>query len=359
MAADLLEAAATGGRRQQATVGGHRLTLSNLDKVLYPGSGTTKAAVLSYYARIAPVMLPHLRDRPVTLRRFPDGATGPSFFEKNAPRGRPDWLPTAPVPRRAGKGEPDINYVLLCDEAGLVWAANMAALELHVPMWRAAPGARTYGPADLMVFDLDPGEPADMVECCRVACWLRQALAEEGYDAYPKTSGSKGLQVYVPLRPAIPGATSRDLAHRFARAAERALPGEVVANMRKDLRMGKVLVDWSQNHPAKTTVAAYSLRARPRPTVSTPVHWDEVEACERSGDADRLVFEQDEVLQRVASTGDLFAPLVEGEPGAGRGGAARRATKKGKKGRSASSGARTTPKKSTPKKTTAKKAAPG
>ncbi|MGH9087242.1 MAG: non-homologous end-joining DNA ligase [Acidimicrobiales bacterium] len=310
MANDLL-AAAAGGGRQQPTVGGHRLTLSNLDKVLYPAAGTTKAAVIAYYAQIAPVLLPHVRDRPVTLRRFPEGVEGPSFFEKNAPRGRPSWLPTAPVPRRAGDGEPDIDYVLLCDEAGLVWVANMAALELHVPMWRAAPGVHAYGSSDLMVFDLDPGGPAGMVECCRVACWLRQALADEGYEAYPKTSGSKGLQLYVPLRPAVPGEDARDLAHRFARLAERALPGEVVSNMRKDLRRGKVLVDWSQNHPAKTTVAAYSLRARPRPTVSTPVHWREVEACEREGNADRLVFECDDVLRRVAATGDLFAPLVE------------------------------------------------
>ena len=301
------------GARQTASVDGHRVPLSNLDKVLYPEAGTTKAAVIAYYAQIAPVLLSHLRDRPVTLHRFPEGTTGPSFYEKNAPRGRPSWVPIAPVPRRAEPraGEPDIRYVVLCDVAGLVWAVNLAALELHVPMWRVEGGRHAYGPADLMVFDLDPGPGTGMVECCRVAQWLRQALGDESYEAHPKTSGSKGLQVYVPLRPPVPGETSRDQAHRFARDAERAMPDLVVSNMRKDLRRGKVLVDWSQNHPAKTTVAAYSLRARPRPTVSTPVRWEEVADCERSGDAGRLVFEHESVLSRVEATGDLFAPLLE------------------------------------------------
>lgn len=306
----VVEGAAAGGRRH-ALVDGRRLVLSNLDKVLYPERGTTKAAVLAYYAQIAPVILPHLRDRPVTLRRFPEGATGPSFYEKNVPRGAPDWVPTTPVPRRAHAGEPAIRYVLLCDVAGLVWAANLAALELHVPMWRVRPGAAAYGPADLMVFDLDPGEGVGVVECCGVARWLRRALAEDGFDAFPKTSGSKGLQVYVPLRPPMAGEESRELARRYAREAVRAMPDQVVANMRRDLRPGKVLVDWSQNNPAKTTVAAYSLRARRRPTVSTPVRWAEVDACERTGDPDRLVFELDDVLRRVASTGDLFAPLAD------------------------------------------------
>lgn len=314
MASDVLDASAHGGRRY-ATVDGRRLALSNLDKVLYPQAGVTKAAVLAYYAQVAPVMLPHLRDRPVTLRRFPEGATGPSFFEKNAPRGRPDWVPTAAVQRRARGGDDDIHYVLLCDVAGLVWAANLAALEIHVPMWRVDPSSDAYGDADLMVFDLDPGDPAGIVECCRVGLWLREALADEGFEAYPKTSGSKGLQLYTRLDPPRPGAASRELAHRFARAAERALPDDVVSNMRKDLRPGKVLVDWSQNHPSKTTVAAYSLRARPRPTVSTPVRWEEVEACERKGDPAALVFELDDVLQRIETTGDLFGPLVEVPPG--------------------------------------------
>lgn len=199
---------------------------------------------------------------------------------------------------------------MLCEAAGLVWVANLAALELHVPMWRARRGCRSFGRADLMVFDLDPGEPAGMVECCRVARWLREALAGEGYEAHPKTSGSKGLQLYVRLRPPVPGEVSRETAHRFAREAEQGLPDAVVSKMRKDLRPGKVLVDWSQNHPTKTTVVVYSLRGHPWPTVSTPVRWEEVEACERSGDPDLLVFGPDDVLGRVASTGDLFAPLA-------------------------------------------------
>lgn len=309
MAGDVLEAASRSGR-QYATVDGRRLALSNLDKLLYPQAGVTKAAVLAYYARIAPVMLPHLRDRPVTLRRFPEGATGPSFFEKNAPRGLPEWVPTAAVQRRARGDGDTIRYVLLCEVAGLVWAANMAALELHVPMWKVRPGSSAYGDADLMVFDLDPGAPAGIVECCRVGLWLRKALADEGYEAYAKTSGSKGLQLYVRLDPPQPGETSRELAHRIARAAEKALPDDVVSNMRKELRPGKVLVDWSQNNPAKTTVAAYSLRARPRPTVSTPVRWTEVEGCANGAGAESLVFELDDVLRRVEATGDLFAPLA-------------------------------------------------
>ncbi|MGH9108699.1 MAG: non-homologous end-joining DNA ligase, partial [Acidimicrobiales bacterium] len=261
--------------RHPAVVGGRRLVLSNLDKVLYPEVGMTKAAVIAYYARMAPVMLPHLRDRPVTLRRYPDGATGPSFFQKNARRGLPSWVPTVKVPRRGRGAGPDIRYVLLCDTASLVWAANLAALELHVPMWKVGPGGG-YGPADLMVLDLDPGEPAGMVECCGVAAWLRDAVAGDGRVAYPKTSGSKGLQLYVPLDPPMPGEEVRDLARSYARSAERALGGRVVSNMRRDVRHGKVLVDRSQNNPAKATVAAYSLRPRPRPTVSTPVTWDEV-----------------------------------------------------------------------------------
>lgn len=317
---EVLETAPAGppsGGRQTTTVDGHRLALSNLDKVLYPGAAATKADVLAYYARMAPVMLPHLRDRPVTLRRFPDGTTGRSFYQKNAPRSRPPWVPIARVPRRAGgrAGASDIRYVLLCDVAGVVWAANLAALELHVPMWRMPPDGHGYGPADLMVFDLDPGPGVGIVECCRVAGWLRRALEREGHDAFPKTSGSTGLQVYVPLRPPVAGTGTRDLAHRIARDAARALPDLVVANMRKDLRRDKVLVDWSQNHPAKTTVAAYSLRARPRPTVSTPVHWEEVADCERSGEAHRLAFEWDEVPGRVETTGDLFAPLAVASSG--------------------------------------------
>ena len=304
------------------TVEGHRLELTNLDKVLYPDAGVTKAEVIHYYAQVAPVLLPHLAGRPVTLRRFPDGVDGPSFFEKNAARSAPAWVQSVDVPRHPassrrrggneGDGE-DIHYVLICDQASLVWAANLAALELHTPMWRAT-GSSGVGPADLMVFDLDPGAPAAVADCCTVGLWLRDALADAGHpDALAKTSGSKGLQLYVPLEPPRPSGDSSAEAHRIARVLERAHPDAVVANMRKDLRKGKVLIDWSQNSAAKTTVAPYSLRARPRPTVSTPVSWDEVEAGARG--ADPLVFEHTDVLRRIEKLGDLFA-VRKGEPAA-------------------------------------------
>lgn len=288
---------------------GHRLRLSNLDKVLYPDTGFTKADVIHYYSRIAPAMLPHLRGRPLTLRRYPNGVDGESFYEKNAPRGTPDWIRTVAVPR-SEKGDGSIEYVVLDHQADLVWAANLASLELHVPMWRWRRPDQ-YGPVDLMVFDLDPGEPADMVDCCRVAGYLREALEADGYVALPKTSGSKGLQLYVPLKPARRWDTVRDQAHQLAKRLEAERRDEVLSNMRRDLRRGKVLIDWSQNHAAKTTVAPYSLRARSRPAVSTPVTWDEVDDCAASGDADRLVFDAVDVLDRVDDMGDLFAPLVD------------------------------------------------
>jgi bifunctional non-homologous end joining protein LigD len=297
------------------TVEGRRLELSNLDKVLYPEAGVTKAEVIHYYAQVAPVLLPHVSGRPVTLRRFPDGVDGQSFFEKNAARSAPEWVQTVDVPRHLGSsrgrggggsrddGEGPIHYVLIGDRATLAWAANLAALELHVPMWRSV-GETGQGPADLMVFDLDPGAPAAIAECCEVALWLRHALADAGYDPLPKTSGSKGLQLYVPLDPVRPSEQSLAEAHRIAKALEHEHPQVVVSNMRKDLRQGKVLIDWSQNNAAKTTVAPYSLRARPRPTVSTPVTWDEVEAG--AAGQDPLVFEHTDVLRRVEKLGDLF-----------------------------------------------------
>lgn len=289
--------------------------------MLYPDAGVTKAEVIQYYAQVAPVLLPHLAGRPVTLRRYPDGVDGPSFFEKNAARSAPSWVQSVDVPRHLGStrsrgrrhaDEEDIHYVLICDRASLAWAANLAALELHVPMWRTM-GTSGEGAADLMVFDLDPGAPAGIAECCLVGLWLRDALAGEGYDALPKTSGSKGLQLYVPLDPVRPSGESSAEAHRIAKALERQHPDAVVSNMRKELRRGKVLIDWSQNSPAKTTVAPYSLRARPRPTVSTPVTWDEVEAGANAEDP--LVFEHTDVLRRVAEHGDLFAAAAASTAG--------------------------------------------
>ncbi|HEX3947487.1 MAG TPA: DNA primase small subunit domain-containing protein, partial [Acidimicrobiales bacterium] len=226
------------------------------------------------------------------------------------------WIGTVAVPRSAkGEGR-DIVYLVLEEPAALVWAANLAALELHVPMWKSRRQGE-YGPADLMVFDLDPGAPADMVDCCRVGGWLRDALAEEGLEAHPKTSGSKGLQLYVRLEPARPWEEVRDRAHELARQIEKDHPKEVVSNMRRELRRGRVLIDWSQNHAAKTTVAPYSLRGRPHPTVSTPVAWDEVDDCVSSGEPERLVFESADVLQRVGDHGDLFGPLLPSRSAAG------------------------------------------
>jgi bifunctional non-homologous end joining protein LigD len=290
-------------------VEGRRLTLTNLGKVLYPDVGLTKGQVIAYYVGVAPVLLPHLRDRPVTFRRFPEGVDGLSFFEKNVPRGAPEWVRTTTVPRRSGDGRGVIVHVVIDNLATLVWTANLAALELHVPMWRVD-AAGQYGLADLMVFDLDPGEPASVVECCRVATWLREMLEADGFAAFPKTSGSKGLQLYIPLDPPQLWRTVRDRSHEVARQVERDHPELVVSNMRRDLRASRVLIDWSQNHAAKTTVAPYSLRARPAATVSTPVTWDEVAGCAESGDGDGLVFDSFETLDRVATLGDLFAGVL-------------------------------------------------
>ncbi len=247
-------------------VDGRRLILSNLDKVLYPEAGFTKADVIWYYLHVAPVLLPHLARRPATFVRFPDGVEGQSFFEKHVPRSAPDWVQTVEVPRSTRSDESEaIEQVVVADTATLLWAANLAALELHVPLWRSEK-AGTYGRFDQMVFDLDPGAPADIVSCCRVAGWLREELSQRGLTGYPKTSGSKGLQLYVPLDPPRAAEQVHDEAHKIARTIERQQPDHVVSRMRKELRQGKVLIDWSQNHPAKTTVAVYSLRARPEPT---------------------------------------------------------------------------------------------
>jgi bifunctional non-homologous end joining protein LigD len=279
---------------------GRRLTLSNLQKVLYPQTGFAKGQVLDYYTRIAPVLLPHLRDRPLTRKRYPDGVEGGSFFEKNAPSHRPDWVRTATLASPGStRNRETIDYVVCDDLPTLVWLANLAALELHTPMWRVS----TRLP-DMIVVDLDPGPPATIVECCRVACLVRDAT---GLDWYPKTSGSKGMQLYTAVRD---GRTSEETSGEMKALAERLEkeePDLVVSRMTKAIRPGKVLLDWSQNNGAKTTVSVYSLRARPEHTVSTPVTWDEVEACRKPED---LVFHTDDVLARVEEHGDLFAPLL-------------------------------------------------
>jgi bifunctional non-homologous end joining protein LigD len=290
-------------------VDGRTLTLSNLAKVLYPEVGFTKGEVIDYYTRIAPVLLPHIRDRALTFKRYPDGVEGKFFFEKNAPSHAPDWVRTVRLPSPGStKNRDTINYPVLGDLPSLVWAANLAALELHVPMWRVGARGAAKNP-DLMVYDLDPGPPATIVECCAVAGHVRAALERDGLTAYPKTSGSKGLQLYVPLDAKAGWEEVHAYSRRLAQQLEKEHPDLVVWNMKKELRTGKVLVDWSQNNGAKTTVAVYSLRARALPTVSTPVGWDEVEACERPED---LRFTTDQVLARVEELGDLFAPVLEG-----------------------------------------------
>lgn len=325
-------------------VDGRELTLSNLTKVLYPEDGFSKAEVLDYYQRISPLLLPHIAGRPVTLRRYPHGVADLSFFAKHAPDKRPGWLRTEEVMSRSSRarspGAP-VRYLVIDDLPALIWAVNLAAIELHVPMWhfpypadraaadraaadsvpadraadraiadraaadRAAVSERQSNP-DLLVFDLDPGAPATIVECCRVAEALRPVLAAASLDALPKTSGGKGLQLYA----RVSGMTAEQasgLAKSIAERLERELPRLVVSRMAKSLRAGKVFIDWSQNNGSKTTVAPYSLRARERPTVSTPVTWDEVAACRKVAD---LTFTAPQVLDRADDLGDLFAPLL-------------------------------------------------
>jgi bifunctional non-homologous end joining protein LigD len=278
-------------------VEGHALKLSNLDKVLYPAAGFTKAEVFDYYARIAPVLLPHLGDRYVTLKRYPDGVDSQPFFEKNCPSFKPDWMDVHPMD--------GIRFCAVDSLAALTWVSNLAALELHTSMARHPdPDTPT-----MVVFDLDPGPPAGLAECVEVALWIRHVLNDLGLESVIKTSGSKGLQLYLPLN--TPGTTHDDAAgfsRTLAQLMEQAHPDLVVSVQRKDLRHGKVLVDWSQNSRHKTTVCVYSLRARERPTVSTPLGWEEVERAADTGDVDALVFEAGEVLERVAERGDLFAP---------------------------------------------------
>jgi bifunctional non-homologous end joining protein LigD len=281
-------------------IDGRRLKLTNLDKVLYPETGFTKGEVIDYYARIAPVMLPHLGDRCVTFRRFPNGVDGKSFFEKRCPSHRPEWVDTAPGP--GDRGGP-IDYCVLSSVPALVWAGNLAALELHTPMSRAD----DIENATMVVFDLDPGPPAAMAECAQVALMIRDALEAIDLEVLAKVSGSKGLQLYLPLN----GTHTQDEARSFALALAQLMgkhhPDLVVTEQKKELRTGKVLIDWSQNAYFKTTVCAYSLRARPHPTVSTPVTWDEVADA---ADGEPLSFEAAEVLERVDRLGDLFAPAA-------------------------------------------------
>ncbi|MFY1678774.1 MULTISPECIES: non-homologous end-joining DNA ligase [unclassified Streptomyces] len=279
-------------------VAGRRVTLSNLEKVLYPASGFTKAEVLRYYATVAPALLPHLRDRPVSFLRYPDGPEGQVFFTKNVPAGAPDWVATARVTRSDGSA----RMVLVQDLPSLVWAANLVA-EFHTPQWTA----RAPAEADRLVLDLDPGPPATIVQCCEVALWLRERLASDGVVVHPKTSGAKGLHLLAGVRGASPARVSR-YARALAAEAERALPRLVVRRMARHLRPGKVFLDWSQNAAGKTTAAPYTLRARPEPTVSAPVTWEEVARC---ASPEELSFDADAVPPRLEALGDLLAPVAD------------------------------------------------
>jgi bifunctional non-homologous end joining protein LigD len=284
---------------------GKHLKLSNLDKVLYPEVGFTKGQLIDYYARIAPVLLPHLKDRPLTLKRYPNGVTGMHFYEKNCPEHRPDFVQVAPI--WSPGNNKWMNYCLAQDIPTLVWAANLADIELHTSLSKSDEMQRPT----FIVFDLDPGDPADIVQCCQVGLWVREMFGSFGLEAFAKTSGSKGLQVYVPLNTAVTYDQTKPFAHELARVLERQHPDLIVSDMKKVLRTGKIFVDWSQNDDYKTTVCVYSLRAKSRPTVSTPVKWEEVEQCLKKNDPERLVFTGDEVLRRVDKFGDLFEPVLK------------------------------------------------
>lgn len=280
-----------------------KIQVSNLDKVLYPKVEFTKGHVIDYYVRIAPVLLPHLKDRPLTMKRYPDGVEGQFFYEKNCPSHRPKWVKTAKVWSEGNNRMMD--YCLAQDLPTLVWAANLADLELHTSLSRKSNIKRPT----TMVFDLDPGAPADIVQCCRVGLWLHDLLGTIKLKSFAKTSGSKGLQVYVPLNTAVTYGQTKDLSRALAQHLESEHADLVTSNMSKAVRKGKVFVDWSQNDEHKTTICVYSLRAREEPTVSTPVTWDEVANCLKKKKADLLKFRSDKVLTRVEKTGDLFGPV--------------------------------------------------
>ncbi|MFC9972525.1 non-homologous end-joining DNA ligase [Spirillospora sp. NPDC127200] len=293
-------------KKIDVAVEGRELTLSNLGKDLYPEF--TKGEVIDYYAKVAPALLPHLRDRPATRIRFPDGVDGGSFFEKNAPSHTPDWVRTVTVKTPgSSRGRDTLDFIVIDDLPTLVWCANQAALELHVPQWKVGPRGGRHSP-DLMVFDLDPGAPASILDAREVAFLLRDLLAADGLDGYPKTSGKKGLHLYVPVK-------ESDRTEEYAKKAAYRLATEhkdlVVAKMERQVRRDRVFVDWSQNNPAKTTVAPYSLRGAEHPWVSTPLTWEELEAAERPTD---LRFTPEEVLARVDEHGDLLKPLLESRP---------------------------------------------
>ncbi|MDO8390699.1 MAG: non-homologous end-joining DNA ligase [Actinomycetota bacterium] len=282
-------------------IAGRELSVSNLHKVLYPAAGTTKAEIIEYYARIAPVMVPHLTGRCITFKRFPDGVEKDGFFEKRCPKHRPEWVDVAIGP---GDRNGNIGYCRIDEAAALVWAANMAALEIHVPMSLAA----DLETPRAVVFDFDPGAPAAMKECCEIALMVHEVLAAVGLQSFPKTSGSKGLQLYVPLNTPCTHEKASDFALAVGQLLEHQHRDRVTTTMAKAVRPGKIFVDWSQNARFKTTIGVYSMRARPEPTCSTPVTWEEVGECAAGGP--ELRFTWSDVLARVEAHGDLFAPVL-------------------------------------------------
>jgi bifunctional non-homologous end joining protein LigD len=289
--------------KTELKVGNRVLNLSNLDKVFYPATGFTKGDMIDYYIRVSPALLPHMKDRTMTLKRYPNGVDGMFFYEKRCPAHRPDWVKTASV---WSEGNNDyINFCVFNDLPSLVWAANIAVLELHSYLGKAKDVLRPT----MIAFDFDPGPPATILECCQVALWVREILEGYGLESFPKTSGSKGLQLYVPLNTAVTYDDTKTFARTIAEVLERKHPKNVVSKMRKDLRGGKVFIDWSQNDDHKTTVSVYSLRAKERPTVSTPVTWDEVGSALKKKDGNLLTFETADVLRRIEKHGDLFAPV--------------------------------------------------
>lgn len=285
-------------------VDGKQVKLSNLEKIFYPASSFTKGEVIDYYIRIAPVLLPHLSSRPLTLKRYPNGALEKFFYQKECPASRPEWLTTTPVWSESNKK--NTNFCLVEDLPSLIWSANLAALELHTSLSLA----ENIMQPTMVVFDLDPGPPASIINCAEVSLWLRDLFKKLDLDCYPKTSGSKGLQVYVPINSPTDYETTKHFAHVIARVLEQKYPDKVVSNMRKSLRTGKIFVDWSQNDDHKTTVCVYSLRAKDSPTVSTPVTWSEIEFALSEHDQSLLTFTSQQVLERVAKHGDLFAPVL-------------------------------------------------
>ena len=296
------------GETRQVEVDGKELRLTNLDKILYPEVGFTKGEMVDYYARVAPAIVPHLQGRAVTLRRFPEGVDDldSAFFEKRCPKHRPKWVKTTRV--QAGPNAGKIDFCVCDSRPTLIWMAQLAAIELHPSL---SLGRAPKRPT-VLAFDLDPGPPADVVDCARVALRLREVLAQLELECFVKTSGSKGMQLYVPLNGKATYEETRPFAQALAQLIAKQTPDEVLAKMgKKTDRSGKVLIDWYQNNERKTTIAVYSLRARERPTCSTPVTWDEVEAVSESGDGSALVFEAGDVIERIEEHGDLFAPVLE------------------------------------------------